>query len=468
VKLVHWLQSARPAVLRPRQVHVSLTSSRPRRNAIPAQFFFLLLFAAGAILISQPSSLAQGPALNSEQAAKAQSLVNAAGVVTHLTYTNTSYYTAWPQVFSALQTLGVHHIRDGYFNTAQSPSVTAEHNQLKAAGISTSYVIPYDTSISAADIEELARDSGDLDAIEAPNECDIPGQCGGGGALGISNVLSFLPMLHTAAQDLNVPLLAPAFVLPSSYSLAGILNSEVNLNNAHLYFGGRNPGSPGWGDFDPKGNSFGSFAYWLDQTAIDGPGLPTVISETGYISFPSTTMPFTVPESVTASYIPRTLLLAFKHGYDKTYFYQLLDDPTSPQGYGLLRNDFSEKPGFTALKNLFSLLSDANWTSFTPGSLSYSISGGGSNVNQLLLQKSDGSYWLALWLEESSWNPATATPVSVSPENIGIFLDSAHMTTTDYQFNSTGNVVSFNQPMNGNLTSLTLTDQVSLIKIVSR
>ncbi len=467
MNLDHSLQAARPARPRPRQPHALLTLLRPFRFAAPAQIFCALFAAAGTLVI-QSSSLAQTPALHSEQAAKAQSLVNAAGVVTHLTYTNTAYYSAWPQVFNALKTLGVHHIRDGYFNTTQFPAVTAEHNALKAAGISTSYVIPYETSISSADIEDLARGAGDLDAIEAPNECDILGQCGGGGLLGINNVLAFLPMLHTAAQDLNVPLLAPAFSLQSSYALAGILNSEVNLNNVHLYFSGRNPGSPGWGDFDPEGNSFGSLAYWLDQAAIDAPGLPSVISETGYISFPSTSTPYTVPDNVSASYVPRTLLLAFKHGYDKTYFYQLLDDPTSPPGYGLVRSDFSAKPAFNALRNLFSLLSDTNWTSFTPGPLSYSIAGGGSNVNHLLLQKSDGSFWLALWLEESSWNAATAAPVSVSPENIGIFLDSAHMATTDYQFNSTGNVVSFNQPMNGNLTSLTLTDQVSLIKIVSR
>lgn len=454
---LHLLQAAKPAMLRPRHVHASLFL--PSRSG--SRFLFAALLVIGTIMVCPRH-------LSGEQAADAQSLVNMAGVVTHVSYTNTSYYTAWPQVFRALQTLGVHHIRDGYFDTAQLPAIVQEHRALAAAGIRTSYVIPYNTAISPGDIEQLAYDTQDMDAIEAPNECDVLGQCGGGGLTGIINVLAFLPALHTAAQDLNVPLLAPAFALQTSFPLAGILNPLVKLNNLHLYFGGRNPGSPGWGDFDPEGNSYGSFAYWLDQAAIDAPGLPSVITETGYMSFPSTSTPYTVPESVAASYIPRTLLLAFKHGYDKTYFYQLLDEPTSPQGYGLLRNDFSEKPGFTALKNLLSLLSDSGGSSFAPGALNYSISGEDSNVNHLLLQKSDGSYWLALWLEESSWDTVNAKPVAVTPENIGIFLDSAHASTTNYQFNATGNFVAFNQPMNGNLTSLTLTDQVSIIRIVSR
>jgi hypothetical protein len=426
----------------------------------------MAVVSAAAGIAGQSNCLAQGPGTYTETPSTAQSLVNSAGIDTHLTYVNTPYYTNWPQVLTALENLGIHHIRDGYFVPAQFPALVEEHQALQAAGVSTDYVVPYDTAISPADIEQLSSATGDMDALEAPNECDVLGQCGGGGLLGIVNVIAYLPTLQAASRDLNVPLLAPAFVLPSSYPLAGNLDSLVNLNSLHLYFGGRFPGSAGWGDFDPQGNSYGSFAYWLDQATIDAPGLPTDITETGYLSFPSTTTAYTVPESVTASYIPRTLLLAFRHGYDKTYFYQLIDDPTSPQGYGLLNSDFSEKPGFTALRNMFSLLSDANWTSFAPQPLTFAISGGDGNLNHLLLAKSDGSYWLVLWLEESSWDTVNSVPVAVTPENIGITLDGAHAATTDYQFNATGNVVAFNQPMNGNLTSLTVTDQVSIVKIV--
>jgi hypothetical protein len=420
--------------------------------------------AAGILLTAHQTSLAQS--IQPEQAAVSQNFVNMAGVVTHFNYTNTIYGSNWPQLFQALQNLGVHHIRDGYFDPNQYPELIQEHQQLQAAGIRTTYVMPYDPSIPASSIDQLASETGDMDAIEAPNECDILGQCGGGGVTGIQNAIAMLPALRTSAYDLSVPLIAPSWVLPSSYPIAGNLGGLVALNTVHVYFGGRNPGSSGWGDYDAQGNSFGSFNFWLDQAAIDVPNLPTQIGETGYISFPYTSTPYTVPESVTASYVPRTMLLAFKHGYDKTFFYQLIDDPTSPQGYGLLHTDLSPKAGFTALQNLLSLLSDPGGSNFSPGSLSYTILGGDSSVNHLLLQKSDGSYWLALWLEEPSWDPANVVSLPVTPENIGIQLGPGYTTTTNYQFNNTGNVVAFNQPMNGNIAGLTVTDQISIIQIV--
>jgi hypothetical protein len=455
-------QAAKPAGLRPRS-NYPYPSSR-KYNTTLFRHLQLAALASGILLAVQQTGWAQS--LQSEQAAASQNFVNMAGVVTHFNYTNTVYGSNWQQLFQALQTLGVHHIRDGYFDPTQYPQLIAEHQQLQAAGIRTTYVMPYDPSITSGSIEQLANETGDMDAIEGPNECDILGQCGGGGLTGILDGVAVLPALQTAAQNLNVPLVAPSFVLPSSYPLAGNLDSLVNLNTLHVYFGGRNPGSNGWGDYDAQGNSYGSFNYWLDQAAIDAPGKASEIGETGYISFPSTSTPYTVPESVTASYVPRTMLLAFKHGYDKTFFYQLVDDPTSVQGYGLLRSDFSQKPGFTALANLLSLLSDSGGSNFTPGSLPFTILGGDSNVNHLLLQKSDGSYWLALWLEEPSWDPANVVSLPVAPENIGIQLGSGYQTTTDYQFDSSGNVVPFNQPMNGNIAPLTVTDQVSIVQIV--
>lgn len=457
------MQAAKPAGLRSRDTGSPASSSHQNDCRFPRPWIIATIIV-GTLFVNTPNISAQS--LQSEKAASSQNFVNMAGVVTHFNYTNTVYGSNWPQLFQALQNLGIHHIRDGYFNPNQYPQLIQEHQQLEAAGIRTTYVMPYDLSISPGLIEQLAYQTGDMDAIEGPNECDILGQCGGGGLSGILNAIAMLPNLKIASQDLNVPLVAPSFVLPASYPLAGNLDSMVNLNSLHLYFGGRNPGSNGWGDYDPQGDSFGSFNFWLDQATIDAPGKPSQIGETGYISFPSTSTPYTVPESVTASYVPRTMLLAFKHGYDKTFFYQLIDDPTSPQGYGLLHNDFTPKAGFTALENLLSLLADPGGSNFTPGSLPFTILGGDSNVNHLLLQKSDGSYWLAVWLEEPSWDPANDVSIPVAPENIGIQLASGYATTTDYQFNNTGNVVAFNQPMIGNIAPLTVTDQISIIRII--
>ena len=109
---------------------------------------------------------------------------------------------------------------------------------------------------------------GDLEALEAPNECDSLDNCGGGGDIGIANVVSFLPTLQLAANAIHVPLVGPSYVYPLSYLTTGNISSLINLNSCTLYFGGRNPGSAGWGALDDQDNAFGSFAYWRDQSAI--------------------------------------------------------------------------------------------------------------------------------------------------------------------------------------------------------
>ena len=456
--------ASKPANRRPHSAAIS-QSSHGKISLNRLRLLLLALVATETVFGLHHLCFAQSASLPTEQAAPAESLIDTSGVCTHLTYTDSPYYTQWPAIFNNLQQLGVKHIRDGYTNLPPGSPIFAEHQQLAKAGITTDYIVPFDTSITVQTLHEFASEVGDLEALEAPNECDILGNCGGDGNVGIANVVSVLPTLQSAANAIHVPLIGPSYVFPASYLITGNVSSLINLNSMHLYFSGRNPGSAGWGAPDEQNNAFGSFAFWRDQSAIDAPGVAPAITETGYMSFPSTSTPFTLPESVEASYIPRTLLLGFKNGYQETFFYQLLDDPSSPPGFGLLRGDMSQKPAFTALSNLLKLLSDQGGT-FTPGSLQYSIAGVDSNLNHLLLQKSDGSYWLVLWLEEPSWDPVIAAPIAVNPENIGINLGSGFATTTDYQFDSNGNVTSFNQPMNGNWTSLTVTDQISVVKIV--
>ena len=65
-----------------------------------------------------------------------------------------------------------------------------------------------------------------------------------------------------------------------------------------------------------------------------------------------------VSERVAAVYLLRTFLEHFRSGIPRTYAYELLDEKPERAGrdpeqhFGLLRNDFSRKPAFTALQNL--------------------------------------------------------------------------------------------------------------------
>lgn len=398
--------------------------------------------------------------LPEHEALSAESFVNQIGVVTHFSYTDTAYYTDFSAVLAALQKLGVRHVRDGYYPWPADSPIVQMHRQLASSGITTDYVVPYDISTTPMAIEQFAAEVGDTESLEAPNECDVSNNCGENG---IDDVALFLPIVNKAASDLNISTVGPSFALPQSYLTAGNLTSDMTVNNLHVYFGGRNPGSGGWGNADTQGNAYGSLPYWFDMAEEDGPGLASEITETGYIAYPTTTVPYTLPESVEASYIPRSLLLACQEGIKETFVYELLDEVSSP-GYGLLRTDLSPKPAFTAIQNLIATLSDSGGT-FRPGSLPYTISGGGSDLKQLLFEKSDGSFWLVLWVEASSWDPVNANPISITPENVLIQLSSSYHTVTDYHFDATGNVTLFEQPMSNNSAGLTVTDQISIVKI---
>jgi hypothetical protein len=442
------------------------SSNHARHSRMGRLSSITALTAAIALGVISSHSL-HAQTLVTEQAAPAQALINTSGVVTHLTYTDTPYYTNWPGVFNALQALGVKHIRDGYGNYPSNSPLYARHKQLFNAGITTDYVVPYSTSITAQAIEQFAANVTDMEALEASNECDVSGLCGGTGTTGINNAVSVLPTLHTAAQYLHVPLIGPSFAEATAYAVPGNIASKMDLNNLHIYFGGRNPGSPGWGSPDALGNPYGCLNFWYDMAWEDAPFITPAVTETGYMSFPTTNTPYTLPESVQTAYVQRTLLLDFMHGFQETFFYQLMDDPTSPAGYGLLRSDMTQKPAFIGLSNMLQLLKDPGGD-FTPGKLPFLISGGDSSLNHILFQKSDGSYWLAIWIEQPSWDPANVKSIPVAPQNIGIALDSSHTTVKNYQFNSSGGYYTFDQPMNYGWASLTVTDQITIIKIVSK
>jgi hypothetical protein len=413
------------------------------------------------------SGSGQASNLPLEQASAAASFVDTAGVVTHLSYTDTAYFANFQQTLTSLQTLGVRHIRDGYYPWSASDQIVKNHQQLAAAGIKCDYVVPFDTSTTPTAIATLSSQVHDMESIEASNECDNPGNCGGDASTGITNVVSFLPMLSTAAKNLKIPLYGPSFIDPSSYASAGDLSSEITMNNLHVYFGGRNPGSSGWGGLDSAGNAYGSFSFWLDQAALNAPNAPAVVTETGFLTYPATTTPYTLPESVQASYVPRTVLVAFNHGIRKTYTYELLDEVSSP-AYGLLRNDLSPRPGFTALKNLLSILGDSTTGSFTPTKLQYSITGGDSSLNHLLLEKHDGTFWLVLWIEKPSWDPVNARSISVTPQNLTLQLTATNTVSSAYQFDTNGNANSLKLSMNGNNAAFAVSDQLTILQIKAR
>lgn len=393
-------------------------------------------------------------ALFGETAKQADSFVDSAGINTHLTYTDTPYSYEFPQVLAALQNLHVRHIRDGFYAWAPWSIYYAEHQQLASAGIDCDYVTST-WAPSPVDVATVKALAGDMAYLEPPNEMDDQK-----GADWVNVLQSELPALYTAGSQSGVPVLGPSLVYLQSYYALGNVANNMDYNNLHVYFGGRNPGSWGWGNNDPEGNGYGSIAWWLDSANIDGPGKPSIVTETGYLTNPNVT-PYTLPQNIAAKYVPRTLLDMFNAGVVKSYSYELIDEVTSP-GYGLMDSNLHPKLAYTAVSNLLGLLQDPG-PSFQPESLNYNLNGAGWNVDHLLLQKRDGTFYLALWIEASGYNEITNTVTPVPTQNVQLALNGANARTI-YQMDDQGNMSSRDAYSQTNL-NLTLSDTVTIVQI---
>jgi hypothetical protein len=123
--------------------------------------------------------------------------------------------------------------------------------------------------------------------------------------------------------------------------------------------------------------------------------LPKVTTETGWITQGSKS----ISEDQQAKLFLNLYLAAYKRGWSYTFIYMLRDDPG--QGYwGLFHTNYTAKRSATCLHNLTTILTDK--ISSTPGSLKYSVPGEPTTVHDLLLQKSNGAFELAVWGEQVS------------------------------------------------------------------
>ena len=392
------------------------------------------------------------------------------GVGTHLTYANTNYYNNWPLTFAYLQQLGIKHIRDGYFDPNWGPPYTTKHQQLvQQAGILTDYVIDCDASISAQSIEQLSAETGDMELLESPNETDLPGGCGGGTSSqqSLDNMIAYVPMLQEAGRALNIPVLGPSFAAWEPYTYVGNLSSLMTYNNLHLYFGGRNPGHEGWGSPDAQGNTYGTLQYWVDMGNDDAPGLPMQITETGYQTTTGPLPQWWIPPGVEAQYMIRTYMLAYLHGIGRTYVYELEDDSQSPNApnFGLVDGNMNPRPAFYEIKNLILTLADPG-PYFQPGALPYSVTGGDSTLNQLLLQKRDGSFWLILWLEQSAYDSYNMYSTPVAPQQVTLSLGGNHYTPQVGTFDDRGYLSWTGTGTTSPVIPLTISDHPTIVEIL--
>ena len=211
-------------------------------------------------------------------------------------------------------------------------------------------------------------------------------------------------------------MVGPSFVSPSSR--VEVPADLPGLYNAHPYAGG-GPPEPALGEA-------------VREAGADDLERGVLFTETGYHNALHATagQPAT-SEQAAAVYLPRLLVTAFGAGVRRTFIYELLDEKPDPglrdpeQHFGLLRQDFTPKPAYTAVQTLIRVLrSTEGERSRAPAPARLRVSAE-DGVERLTLERRDGSQVTALWRPVSVWDQDGRQPTAVNPLRVHLRVDPA-------------------------------------------
>ncbi len=364
------------------------------------------------------------------RARMADDFVDTIGINTHLRFLDTAYSERYPLVRDKLTALGVRHIRDGAFVSSQSSMndlVYGRYRELAGYGIRSNLVVdprvmgPVNAD-KIAQVREMAGPS--LESFEGPNEYNLSGR-----TTWAQDLTTYQENLYGAVKGnlstSDTPVLAPALGRPYPDKKPD-LRAYADYANMHSYPGGDKP------------SVWGLDHYIIPAAREVGGTKPLMATESGYHTAANWTgVHPKVSEKAMGKYMPRLMFEYFNRGIRKTYAYELIDPGPDPNGlgreknFGLLRNDGTEKPAYRSLKNTISLLEDPG-PRFETGSLGYSLGGDLANVHRTLLQKRDGSFYLVLWQETSSYDLQAKRDTSVPANKVNLTLDRPVSRATAY------------------------------------
>jgi hypothetical protein len=130
----------------------------------------------------------------------------------------------------------------------------------------------------------------------------------------------------------------------------------------------------------------------------------------------------------------------------------------------MIRNDGSAKPVYHAVQAMTTLLADPG-EPFTPGELDYSIGGDTEDVQHVLLQKRDGTFYLALWLGTPSFDPVTRVEQDVPDQSISLTIPNTVTTATAHALDDEGVMSAVPlKPADGNAI-VAVTDRLTFVEL---
>ena len=335
----------------------------------------------------------------------AAEFVGSIGVCTHIGYLDTSYGNL-NAVLSSLSYLRINKVRDGLNTNAWS-----RYDGMANAGIKFSYVINAqheNPSVFLGHMHAFSLEHpGSIEAIEGPNEinywpvsfADSKGHAAG---TAMQRAIFSGARADPVLAGVRIYDLTLGGASPWEYLGLGDHSDIVDYTNAHIYYGG---GQPGF--------------YWskfFDEAKSTAPGKPTVVTETGAADAHLST--YGVDAITQAKQILNSLVDAAYYGSRATYLYQLADPSSDPSNtdiqrhYGLFDSEFRPKPAAVAVRNFLGLLARSSAGKTSTGGVGYEIVNLPKGGRDVLFTKPNGTYDIAVWAEPDIWDEATHKPIA--------------------------------------------------------
>jgi hypothetical protein len=417
------------------------------------------ILAASVVALIAPASA------SAATARPADDFVDSVGVNTHLGYSDT-VYRYHDLVERKLRELGVRHIRDGV--TPNKPGVYRAIRNLASAGIRSNLIVgdPLGRWGFGTIRDQLALIKREVlssvDALEGPNEYN--NNAGDRDRNWDATLREYQRRLYTQVKAdpslSRLPVLAPSIIGRSAHERLGDISRYLDYGNVHSYPGGQPP------------ENYSVTQARLNEARTVSGRKPIQATETGYHNGVNIFRSFghrPASEQAAAVYMPRLYLEYFRRGIARTFAYELINQRRDPDrdhpeaDFGLLRNDFSEKPAYVALRRLTGLLSDRG-PRFAPRTLNYRVAGAPSSLRQLLLQKRDGTFYLALWNSVSVWDQTNVFALRPANKWVRLKLRGTARKLEVFRPNQSG------APVGGRSNSrglpLQLSPNVTVVKIV--
>jgi hypothetical protein len=493
-----------------------------------APFFHMMCMAAtlnAQMLVhtSQrtPSHAPERP--STVEAASTSEFLDSIGVACHLNYGWTPY-----KDFQATKKLlvasGIRNIRDG----GADPLAITRLRAMRAAGIRVTWVLDpiegvtptlaYWTAAPRYTMTGFLKDVLGVtvaDYVEVSNEIDIF----------YANKHWHMHDSSPLSADPKSPYFWGPYILALTRDTSRSLKADPAFSPIHLLgpsFGGVSAGVPDGSLYDlvdmgtfhpymyrgnisaPSGIAYDGVPSYFVQTTqptvyideyptyfqdFQGPykqgehQKPMVATETGYYTGSSQ---YSISELAQAKYVPRLFAEYFRHSIAKTFIYEFLDeggDGAMEHSFGLVRADLSPKPAYTALKSLTALLQDGDH-SFAPGELTYGFNPAPTAsftrtqyAHDLLLQKSDGDFFLLFWHEISDANrtdrsgaAVMGTDIDVNPPalEVTITLPDRIVSATLYTYDAQWKLRPTALPIRSHRVSVMAQDNLSVLRLSPR